>query len=197
MSKLRIRNAGLAGVIIACVAAVCPARGLAAEARRLRRPSGRRISRSRRGRHLRSFQVSRSIASHRLKKPSRYIVVTFDPQGRPVVSQSSSGNGSSPRVLLDENRDGIFEGEKIVASQLNTCHGLFYASRTTLYANCRGEVPGDPPLPPAAQFGGRGQPPQPGAGGQRRRPAAVAGRIRDRWSARPASTSSSTRMATT
>ena len=27
-------------------------------------------------------------------------------------------------------------------------------------------MPGDPPLPPAAQFGGRGQPPQPGAGGQ-------------------------------
>ena len=104
-------------------------------------------------------------------KTESYIVVTFDPQGRPVVSQSSSGNGSSPRVLLDENRDGIFEGEKIVATQLNTCHGLFYASRTTMYANCRGEVPGDPPLPPAAQFGGRGQQPPPpgappGAGGQ-------------------------------
>ena len=104
-------------------------------------------------------------------KTESYIVVTFDPQGRPVVSQSSSGNGSSPRVLLDENRDGIFEGEKIVAAQLNTCHGLFYASRTTMYANCRGEVPGDPPLPPAAQFGGRGQQPPPpgappGAGGQ-------------------------------
>ena len=83
------------------------------------------------------------------EKTESYIVVTFDPQGRPVVSQSSSGNGSSPRVLLDENDDGIFEDEKIVAEQLNTCHGLFYASRTTLYANCRGEVPGDPPVPPA------------------------------------------------
>src|SRR5687767_15613554 len=61
-------------------------------------------------------------------KTESYIVVTFDPAGRPVVSQSSSGAGSSPRVLLDENKDGIFEGEKIVAEQLNTCHGLFYAS---------------------------------------------------------------------
>src|SRR5687768_3279173 len=61
------------------------------------------------------------------EKSESYIVVTFDPQGRPVVSQSSSGNGVSPRVLLDENKDGIFEGEKIVAEQLNTCHGLFYA----------------------------------------------------------------------
>src|ERR1700752_3257694 len=52
-------------------------------------------------------------------KTESYIVVTFDPQGRPVVSQSSSGNGSSPRVLLDENKDGIYEGEKVVAEMLN------------------------------------------------------------------------------
>jgi len=31
-------------------------------------------------------------------KTESYIVVTFDPQGRPVVSQSSSGNGSSPWI---------------------------------------------------------------------------------------------------
>ena len=102
-------------------------------------------------------------------KNESYIVVTFDPQGRPVVSQSSSGNGSSPRVLLDENGDGVYEGEKIVAEMLNTCHGLFYANRTTLYANCRGEVPGDPPPPAEPQFGGRGQQPggaAPGAAGQ-------------------------------
>src|SRR5918999_2144828 len=94
-----------------------------------------------------------------VEKNESYIVVTFDALGRPVVSQSSSGNGSSPRVLLDQNADGIFEDEKIVASQLNTCHGLFYASRTTLYGNCRGEVPGDPPLPEGGRggFGGRGQ----------------------------------------
>ena len=101
-------------------------------------------------------------------KNESYIVVTFDPQGRPVVSQSSSGNGSSPRVLLDENNDGIYEGEKIVAEMLNTCHGLFYANRTTLYGDCRGEVPGDPPPPAEPQFGGRGQQSRGGAapGGQ-------------------------------
>ena len=93
------------------------------------------------------------------EKNESYIVVTFDAKGRPVVSQSSSGNGSSPRVLLDENGDGIYEGEKIVSDKLNTCHGLFYASPTTLYANCRGELPGDPPPAPP---GGRGQ--QAGAG---------------------------------
>ena len=69
------------------------------------------------------------------------IVVTFDALGRPVVSQSVSGNGVEPRLLLDNDGDGIFESEKIVSDKLNTCHGLFYASRTTLYANCRAVMP--------------------------------------------------------
>ena len=47
-------------------------------------------------------------------KNESYIVVTFDPQGRPVVSQSSSGNGSSPRVLLDEDKDGRFEADQLL-----------------------------------------------------------------------------------
>src|SRR5688500_11771636 len=107
-------------------------------------------------------------------KNESYIVVTFDTQGRPGVSQSSSGNGSSPRVLLDENQDGIYEGEKIVAEMLNTCHGLFYASRTTLYGDCRGEVPGDPPPPAEPQFGGRGQQGRGGAAPQAAAPGAPA-----------------------
>ena len=106
-------------------------------------------------------------------KNESYIVVTFDALGRPVVSQSSSGNGSAPRVLLDQNGDGIFEAEKIVADQLNTCHGLFYAGRTTLYANCRGEVPGDPPVP--AEGPGRGRGGQAGASAAPGAGAAAAG----------------------
>ncbi len=96
------------------------------------------------------------------QKNESLIVVTFDAKGRPLVSQSASGNGSSPRLLLDADNDGIYEGEKIVSDRLNTCHGLFYAGATTLYANCRGEMPGDPlPPPPGAQPAGRGA--QPGA----------------------------------
>src|SRR5688500_11958325 len=94
-------------------------------------------------------------------KVDSLIVVTFDALGRPVVSQSVSGNGDAPRLLLDNDGDGVFESEKIVSDKLNTCHGLFYASRTTLYANCRAVMPGDPP--PAA--GGRGGGP-PAAGTQ-------------------------------
>ena len=115
-------------------------------------------------------------------KTESLIVVTFDSLGRPVVSQSSSGNGSSPRLLLDENGDGIFEGEKIVSDKLNTCHGLFYAGRT-LYANCRGVVPAilRPTRAPAAP------------------PKAAAAAIRGRrsGSASPGSTSSKTPTAMT
>src|SRR3990170_1693864 len=63
-------------------------------------------------------------------KTESYIVVTFDSLGRPVVSQSTSGNGSAPRLLLDADGDGVLESEKIVAPQLNTCHGLFFEERT-------------------------------------------------------------------
>ena len=86
------------------------------------------------------------------------IVITFDALGRPVVSQSVSGNGVEPRILLDNDGDGIFESEKIVSSKLNTCHGLFYASRTTLYANCRAVMPGDPPAGGGGRGGGGGNP---------------------------------------
>jgi putative heme-binding domain-containing protein len=161
MTKLRFRNLGL-GVLVLAASAVLPAawqqRPPAPPAERAQEqpfPPGSPFA------LLPGFKIDRVTPQD---KTESYIVVTFDTERRPVVSQSSSGNGSSPRVLLDANGDGIFEGEKIVASQLNTCHGLFYASRSTLYANCRGEVPGDPPLPPEAQFGRGGQ--QPGGGGQ-------------------------------
>jgi hypothetical protein len=81
-------------------------------------------------------------------KTESYIVITFDSLGRPVVSQSSSGNGVEPRILLDKNGDGIFESEQVVSAQINTCHGLFYDG-TTLYADCLGRVDGDPVPPPA------------------------------------------------
>ncbi len=116
---------------------------------------------------LPGFKIDRATPAD---KTESYIVVTFDTQGRPVVSQSSSGNGTFPRILLDADKDGTFEGEKVVSEKLNTCHGLFYASRTTLYANCRGEIEGDPPPPPPGAQGGRGgqqQAAAPGAAPQR------------------------------
>jgi putative heme-binding domain-containing protein len=86
-------------------------------------------------------------------KTESYIVITFDSLSRPVVSQSTSGSGSAPRLLLDADGDGLFESEKIIAPQLNTCHGLFLEGRT-LYANCRASMPGDPPPGAEPQRGG-------------------------------------------
>ena len=45
-------------------------------------------------------------------KTESYIVVTFDAKAGRWCRRAVPGNGSSPRVLLDENGDGIFEGEK-------------------------------------------------------------------------------------
>jgi len=87
-----------------------------------------------------------------------YIVITFDAQGRPVVGQSSSGNGSHPRLLVDSDNDGVYDTERILSYQLNTCHGLFFEG-TTLYAACRGtrvENIDGPYVPPPADGGGRG-----------------------------------------
>ncbi|MCC7044336.1 MAG: c-type cytochrome [Acidobacteria bacterium] len=99
-------------------------------------------------------------------KTESYIVITFDSQGRPVVGQSASGSGSHPRTLIDANGDGIFEAEKIISEQLNTCHGLFFEGRT-LYANCFGPrdvaLDGPAPAPPPAAAGRAGGP---GGGGQ-------------------------------
>src|SRR5688572_30352440 len=152
--RIRLRNLGL-GLVVLAMSGVLPA----AWQQRAQPPSSERAQDQpfppgSPFALLPGFKIERVTPE---AKNESYIVVTFDPQGRPVVSQSSSGNGSSPRVLLDENQDGIYEGEKIVAEMLNTCHGLFYASRTTLYGDCRGEVPGDPPPPAEPQFGGRGQ----------------------------------------
>lgn len=97
-------------------------------------------------------------------KTDSLIVITFDSQGRPVVGQSVSGNGSSPRRLIDKDGDGIFESEQIIAEALNTCHGLFYDG-PTLYANCFGPrneaIDGPAPAAPPGRAGG---PPQQGGG---------------------------------
>ena len=59
---------------------------------------------------LPGFRVDRVNPAN---KPDSYIVITFDSRGRPVVGQSVSGSGSHPRILLDADNDGMYEGEKI------------------------------------------------------------------------------------
>jgi putative heme-binding domain-containing protein len=54
------------------------------------------------------------------------VQVTFDAQGRPVVSKERA----HPTMLLDSDGDGTFETEKTVSDQVNNCQGLWYDGPT-------------------------------------------------------------------
>ena len=59
------------------------------------------------------------------------IQMTFDAQGRPVVSKERS----HPVRLLDHDGDGFFESEQVVSDRVENCQGIFFDG-PTLYANC-------------------------------------------------------------
>ncbi len=99
-------------------------------------------------------------------KNDSYVVVTFDSQGRLVVSKEQD----HPRILLDNDKDGIYESEKIISDKVRNCQGLWFDG-PTLYGSCvlveaAAELAAK--APPPAQ-GGRGG----GGGGGGNRPAAI------------------------
>ena len=60
-------------------------------------------------------------------KTESYIVVTFDSLGRPVVSQSSSGQRQlAARAARQRRRRHLRVARRSIADKLNTCHGLFF-----------------------------------------------------------------------
>jgi putative heme-binding domain-containing protein len=84
-----------------------------------------------------------------------YVVVTFDSLGRLVVSKEQD----HPRILLDNDKDGVYESEKVLSDKIRNCQGLWFDGRT-MYAACAlvptpEEVAAQPPPPPG---GGRGGP---------------------------------------
>ncbi len=98
-------------------------------------------------------------------KNDSYVVVTFDSLGRLVVSKEND----FPRLLLDNDKDGIYESEKVITEKVRNCQGLWFDG-PTLYAACSDAAPQPPPPPPAAGAapgggrqggGGRGGPPPP------------------------------------
>ena len=82
---------------------------------------------------LPNFAVERVVSAG---KTDSYVTLTFDSQGRPVVSKELD----HPRRLVDADGDGIFEGEVVVSTRVKNCQGLWYDG-TTLYGSCNPFVP--------------------------------------------------------
>ena len=59
------------------------------------------------------------------------IQLTFDAQGRPVVSKERS----HPVRLIDSDGDGFFDSEQVVSDKVENCQGIWFDG-STLYANC-------------------------------------------------------------
>jgi putative heme-binding domain-containing protein len=80
------------------------------------------------------FSTLRNFVVERLNPPDRndsYVVITFDSFGRLVVSKENE----APRILLDNNKDGVYESEKVVSERVRNCQGLWFEGRT-LYGAC-------------------------------------------------------------
>ena len=75
-------------------------------------------------------------------KTDSYVTMTFDSQGRLVVSKEHD----HPRRLVDADGDGVFEGEVVVSTRVRNCQGLWYDG-PTLYGACNPAVPEGQPAP--------------------------------------------------
>jgi putative heme-binding domain-containing protein len=89
-------------------------------------------------------------------KSDSYVVVTFDSQGRLAVSKEND----HPRLLLDNDKDGIYESEKVISDKVRNCQGLWFDG-PTLYGSCSEATA---PTAPAAEPSGRGAPAAAGPG---------------------------------
>ena len=88
---------------------------------------------------LPDFAVERVVPAG---KTDSYVTLTFDSQGRPVVSKEQD----HPRRLVDADGDGIFEGEVVVTTRVKNCQGLWYDG-PTLYGSCNPAAAEGQPAP--------------------------------------------------
>jgi putative heme-binding domain-containing protein len=126
-------------VVLAVLAAV----GVAAQpATQGRRPAPEALTaRAEPGRFttLPNFAVERVVPAG---KTDSYVAMTFDSQGRLVVSKELD----HPRRLVDADGDGVFEGEVVVSTRVRNCQGLWYDG-PTLYGACNPAVSEGQPAP--------------------------------------------------
>jgi len=114
------------------------------------------------------FSTLPGFSIERVNPPDKndsYVVVTFDSQGRLVVSKEQD----HPRILLDTNKDGVYEAEKVLSDKVRNCQGLWFDG-PTMYGSCvlveaAAELAAKAPPQPGGRGGGGA------AGGNR--PAAI------------------------
>jgi putative heme-binding domain-containing protein len=97
---------------------------------------------------LPGFTIERVVPASKLDS---YVVITFDSKGRLFVSKEFD----HPRLLLDNDNDGIYESEKVFSDKVRNCQGLWFDG-PTLWGAC---APFDSPI----QGQGQGGPPAAGA----------------------------------
>src|SRR5688572_30295544 len=64
-------------------------------------------------------------------KADSYVALTFDSFGRLVVSKELD----HPRLLLDNDKDGIYESEKVLSDKVRNCQGLWFDG-PVMYGSC-------------------------------------------------------------
>jgi putative heme-binding domain-containing protein len=64
-------------------------------------------------------------------KSDSYVALTFDSRGRLVVSKEQD----HPRVLLDNDKDGVYESEKVLSDKVRNCQGLWFDG-PAMYGSC-------------------------------------------------------------
>ena len=93
---------------------------------------------------LPGFTIERVVPASKLDS---YVVITFDSKGRLFVSKEYD----HPRLLLDNDNDGIYESEKVFSDKVRNCQGLWFDG-PTLYGACApfdSPIQGGPPAAPA------------------------------------------------
>ena len=80
------------------------------------------------------FSTLPGFAIERVNPPEKsdsYVALTFDSQGRLVVSKEQD----HPRLLVDNDKDGVYESEKVITDKVRNCQGLWFDGRT-MYGSC-------------------------------------------------------------
>ena len=95
------------------------------------------------------FSTLPGFVIERVNPPAKndsYVALTFDSFGRLVVSKELD----HPRLLLDNDSDGVYESEKIITDNVRNCQGLWFDGRA-MYGSCVhvAEAPEQPQTPPA------------------------------------------------